>query len=304
MTLDQLRIFLAVAERGHMTRAAEALNMTQSAVSAAIAALESQSRVRLFNRIGRGIELSAAGEAFIPTARAITAQADLARTVLDDLARQPRGRLRLFASQTVASYWLPARLMRLKKNYPEIEISLHIGNTAQVAEAVDNGQADLGFVEGDISSTKLTRRVVDRDELVLVMNERHPLTVKQQLSSEDYRRHYWVLREVGSGTRSEFEAHLADMGLTVAELNVALEIPSNEAVLGAVVASDGVSMVSSRVAGSLRGIHQRPVVWRAPPMRAFAVLSHPDRHRTRAVEAMLETLDEPGKILDEGDGHG
>ena len=81
------------------------------------------------------------------------------------------------------------------------------------------------------------------------------------------------------------------MGLSVADLDVALEIPSNEAVLSAVAAGSCVSMVSSRVAGSVRGIRQRPVVWRAPPVRDFAVLTHPERHRTRAVEAMLAILD-------------
>ena len=295
MTLDQLRIFLAVAERGHMTRAAEALHMSQSAVSAAIAALEGQSRVALFNRVGRGIELSAAGEAFVSTARAVIAQAELARTVLDDLANEPRGRLRLYASQTVASYWLPARLIRLHERFPRIEASLTIGNTAQVASAVAAGSADLGFVEGDVSEEILKRRVVARDELVLVMSETHALAGATTLEAADYRGQAWILREKGSGTRSEFEAHLAQMGLTVADLDVALEIPSNEAVLSAVAAGSCVSMVSSRVAGSVRGICQRPVVWRDPPVRDFAVLTHPERHRTRAIEAMLGILDLNGR---------
>lgn len=294
MTLDQLRIFLAVAERGHVTRAAEALNMSQSAVSAAIAALEGRSRVALFNRVGRGIELSAAGEAFVATARAVIAQAELARAVLDDLANEPRGRLRLHASQTVASYWLPARLVRLRERFPRIEVSLTIGNTAQVASAVAAGSADLGFVEGDVAEQALRRRVVARDELVLVMSETHALAGARALDAADYRRQAWILREKGSGTRAAFEAHLAQMGLAVADLDVALEIPSNEAVLGAVAAGACVSMVSSRVAGSVRGICRRPVAWRAPPVRDFAVLVHPERHRTRAIEAMLAIVDPAG----------
>src|SRR5690606_1550302 len=107
------------------------------------------------------------------------------------------------------------------------------------------------------------------------------------LGPGDYRGQRWVLREPGSGTRAAFEAHLAMMGLSTVELDIALEIPSNEAVLGAVAAGDCLSMVSSRVAGSIRGICQRPVVWRPAPVRDFAVLTHPHRHRTRAVEAML-----------------
>ena len=104
MTLDQIRIFLEVAEQGHMTRAARSLNLTQSAVSASVAAFEAQHQIRLFDRIGRGIVLTDEGQAFVPTARALMAQAETARLVLDDLAREPRGRLRFQASQTVASH--------------------------------------------------------------------------------------------------------------------------------------------------------------------------------------------------------
>ena len=107
MTLDQLRIFVAVAEREHMTRAAEALNQTQSATSAAIAALEERHNLRLFDRIGRRIVLTDAGRDFLSEARAVLARAAIASQRLDDLAGVKRGKLRLAASQTVANYWLP-----------------------------------------------------------------------------------------------------------------------------------------------------------------------------------------------------
>ena len=285
-------MFLAVAERRNMTRAAEVLNMTQSAVSAAISSLEGQNRVKLFNRAGRGIELSDAGKTFMATARSVITHAETARMVLDNLAREPIGRLRIFASQTVATYWLPARLVRLHECHPEIDVTLTVGNTAQVAAAVSDGSADLGFVEGNVSREDLMRRVIARDELVLVLSEAHPLADSPAFGIDDYRSQTWVLREVGSGTRSEFEAHLADLGLGVADLSVALEIPSNEALLSAVAAGNYIAMVSSRVAGSLRGIRQRRVVWSSPPMRTFAVLTHPGRHRTRAVETLLRVIEQ------------
>ena len=132
MTLEQLRIFLAVAERSHVTRAARALNLTQSAVSAAVAALEAQHGVALFDRIGRRIELTEAGAGFLPAARAVLAQAETARLVLADFAEQPRGRLRVHASQTVASYWLPPFLTRFHDANPRVDLSLTVGNTRQV----------------------------------------------------------------------------------------------------------------------------------------------------------------------------
>ncbi len=101
MTLDQLRVFVAVAEREHVTKAAKALNLTQSATSAAIAALEERHDVRLFDRVGRRIELTEAGRLFLPEARAVLARAEDAGIALAELAGLKRGRLRIVASQTV-----------------------------------------------------------------------------------------------------------------------------------------------------------------------------------------------------------
>jgi DNA-binding MarR family transcriptional regulator len=107
MTLEQLRIFVAVAQREHMTRAADALNLTQSAASGAIAALEARHDVKLFNRVGRGIELTDAGRMFLRK-RAVLARAAGAEQALADYAGLRRGTLRLVASQTIAGYWLPS----------------------------------------------------------------------------------------------------------------------------------------------------------------------------------------------------
>ncbi|UOM35187.1 LysR substrate-binding domain-containing protein [Acuticoccus sp. I52.16.1] len=289
MTLDQVRIFLAVAERRHVTRAAEALHLTQSAVSSAIAALEAQHGVALFDRVGRGIAPTEAGEIFIDAARSLLAQAETTRLVLDDLAREMRGRLRIAASQTVASYWLPGHLMALHDRHPKIQIALSVGNTAHAARAVREGAADLGFVEGEVPADDLHREVVARDELVMVLARGHGETRRPAFTAGDYRALRWVLREPGSGTRSAAEAHFAVMGLTAADLDVALELPSNEAVLAAVGAGDAVTILSRRAVGAFRTrrIAMRRVTWAPRPVRPFAVLTHPQRHKTRAAQALL-----------------
>ncbi|KZY42108.1 LysR family transcriptional regulator [Roseovarius sp. HI0049] len=293
MTLDQLRIFLAVAERAHVTRAADALKMTQSAVSAALRALEAQHGVQLFDRVGRGITLTEAGRSFVPAAKSVLHQAETAELILDDLSARPRGRLRIEASQTVATYFLPPALVRLRQTHPDLAVRLVVGNTSSVARAVADGAADLGFVEGEVAHGDLRTRVVARDELVLIMRRDHP-AARTPMSAKAYRKLDWVMREEGSGTRSEVEAHLAQMGLTMEDLTVFLEIPSNEAVLSAVAGSDCVSMVSRRVVDALAedgAVHQRRVTWAPRPERPFTVLSHPERHRTRAVEALLALVD-------------
>src|SRR5690348_2953378 len=105
MTLEQLRVFVAVAERQHMTRAAESLHLAQSAVSAAIAALEARHGAKLFHRVGRGIELTEAGALFLNEARAVLARAEAAELVLSELGGLQRGTLAIHASKTIASSW-------------------------------------------------------------------------------------------------------------------------------------------------------------------------------------------------------
>lgn len=121
MTFEQLAIFVAVAEREHLTRAAEALRLTPSAVSASIKALEAFYNVQLFQRVGRGIELTQAGRAFLGEARAVLARAEAASLVLSELGSLSRGKLTIHASQTIATYWLPPRLMAFHDRYPGIE---------------------------------------------------------------------------------------------------------------------------------------------------------------------------------------
>lgn len=293
MTLDQLRIFLAVAQRQHVTRAAQALGLTQSAVSAAISALEARHAVRLFDRIGRRIVLTQDGQAFVHEARAVLDRAETAEMLLEDLAREPRGRLRIHASQTVASHWLPPRLMALHDLHPGIAFRLTPGNTAQVADAVQSGAADLGFVEGEVAQGDLHRQVVARDHLVLVMAAGHPLAGARDLSAAQLAAQRWVLREPGSGTRSEFDTWLMAQGLAVDGLQVAVEMPSNEAVLNAVANSRCLGALSHRAVASAAGAGWVDTMPLAGAARTFSVLTDPRRHRTRAVQALLRIVTAP-----------
>lgn len=291
MTLEQLRIFLAVADRLHVTRAADALNLTQSAVSASISALENRHDIKLFDRVGRRIILTEAGDALVPEARRLLARAEAVEMVLEDFAQNTRGRLRLYASQTVANYWLPQRMVTLHRQHPGIELDLRVGNTAQVAQSVEDGDADLGLIEGEVSQGELHRQVVARDSLVLVMARSHPWSARREIPVTDYATQSWVLRESGSGTRSEFEKVLIKAGLTLADLKVSLELPSNEAVLAAVAAGESLSVMSRRAAvASGKATYMVDVPGGERP---FAVLTHPKRYRTRAVNAMIEILSAP-----------
>jgi DNA-binding transcriptional LysR family regulator len=293
MTLEQLRIFVAVAERCHVTQAARALNLAQSAASHAIAALESRHQAKLFKRAGRGIELTEAGLVFLEEARAVLARAGAAELALSEFGGLKRGMLPVQASQTIASGWLPRHLVAFKKAYPQIQIRLTIGNTAQVAAAVENGTAELGFVEGAVETKHLVCEPVARDLLIVVVGPEHPWAGGKALAPEDLAAAEWVLREPGSGTRSAFEDALAAHGIKPSSLKVSLELPSNEAVRGAVEAGLGATAISASVAApSLEAglLHQAQF---ALPERNFYALRQAGRYRARAAEALMELISHP-----------
>lgn len=280
MTLDQLRIFVAVAEREHVTRAAEALHMTQSAVSAAVAALEERHDLKLFDRVARRIVLTPAGRAFLPEARAVLARAAAAETALSDLAGLRSGALALAASQTVGNYWLPPLLHAFKAEHPGIAVSLTIGNTETVARMVHDGLVDFAYVEGRVDDPALSPNPVAEDELIVVASP-------HLAERTDYGALPWVMREHGSGTRDLIEWALEKAGIGPVE--VVLELPSNESVRTAVQAGAGVAALSRFVVA--RAIASGSVVALPfpPPKRHFSKLRLSDRAVTRA-ESELDRL--------------
>ncbi|NTJ41439.1 LysR family transcriptional regulator [Agrobacterium larrymoorei] len=282
MTFEQLRIFVAVAERQHLTRAAEALSLTPSAVSSAIKALEAYYNVGLFHRVGRGIELTESGRVFLEEARATLNRVRGAELALSEMGGLTRGEINVFASQTIASYWLPPILMQFKQLYPGVAVKLEVGNTRMVTEAVLKGFAEIGFIEGDIDEPALSVRPVVADKLLVVVGPVHPFADGRYLVPEDIRSTNWVLREQGSGTRSAFEAALRAMGISLSDLNVTLELPSNEAVVAAARAGGAAAVVSASVAALMlrQGLLVRAGI--DLPARSFALLTHKERRSSRA----------------------
>jgi DNA-binding transcriptional LysR family regulator len=296
MTLEQLRIFVAVAEREHVTRAAGDLHLTQSAVSAAVAALETRYATRLFDRVGRRILLTDAGRQFLHEARAVLARAAAAETVLADLAGLKKGRLALAASQTVASYWLPPYIHRFQGQFPGVSVSLSIGNTEAVATMVREGAVDLGVVEGEIDDPTLGATPVAEDDLALVVGRGHPWTGGGAVTAGDLAATRWVLREPGSGTRAILEDAIVATGRSLAELDVAMELPSNEAVRAAVEAGAGASVLSRLVAAASLSAGSLVEVRFPLPTRRFTALQHTERYSTQARKEMLRLFAEGGPL--------
>lgn len=289
MTLDQLRVFAAVAERSHVTRAAHALGMTQSATSAAIASLERLSGVKLFNRVGRGIELTEAGRRFLPEAKNVIERAAVARAILEQSAETESGTVSVGASQTIANHWLPRRLAAFREAYPAVRLDITIGNTQTVEDAVVSGDLDIGMVEGPTTHEILIRTIADSDRPVLVTSPGMsvPLlsTGRIDLSSLP-----WIVREEGSGTRNALRQLCDRMGVPFDMLRIILVLPSNEAVREAVEAGAGAAVISEQVVAASIETGRLSVVPVDLPERDFALLRHSQRVMTPAQRALVSTL--------------
>lgn len=291
MTLEQLRIFAAVAEREHVTRAAESLRLTQSAVSEAIQALESRHDVALFSRVGRRVELTRDGRAFLDQARAVLRSATDAELSLSDLRGLKRGQIKLHVSQTIGAYWLPQRLSRFHAQHPKIAIEMSLGNTDQVAAAVRSGEAEIGFIEGMIDEgSDLITEQVDLDKLLIVVGTSHPWSKLRKLAPRHILEAQWIMREPGSGTRSVFEQALTRHGISPKQLNIALEFPSNEAIRAAVEVGSGLTAISGVVVASALKLKMLRALSFIPLERPFMLLRHAGRSPTYAVQAFLKFI--------------
>jgi DNA-binding transcriptional LysR family regulator len=290
MTLDQLRVFIAVAERGHVTRAAEDLGISQSAASAAIATLESRYRTKLFDRVGRGIELTETGRLFLREARAVLDRASMAKSVLEDLAGLSTGEVAIAASQTIATYWLPRRLSAFHRANPGVRLNVVIRNTREVESAVVEGEVNIGLVEGPTQHPALIRQHVDQDSLVLVVASDQPPLPVNAMGRLDLRAITWVIREAGSGTRRGLEDLAFQEGLTLDDLNIFLVLPSHEAVREAIEAGIGATIISRHVVASAIAAGTLTAIPIELPPREYALLRHRDRHASSAQRTLVQHL--------------
>jgi len=290
MTLEQLRIFIEVAEREHLTRASEALHLTPSAVSSAIRTLEERYGAMLFSRIGRRIELTGDGRIFLDEARATLARAQSAERMLSELGGGKRGILTIHASQTIASYWLPPYLAQFHATHPMIDLRLTLGNTESVTQATQEGLADIGLVEGAVQAPALSMRKVGTDQLIIVTGPAHEWCTAAKLKWDTLFSGQWILREHGSGTRSVFEDAMRVAGYNPERLKIALELPSNEAICSAVLSGNYVTAISELVAAPHLAAGTLVKADFTLPQRQFLMLSHNDRYQTRALKSFADML--------------
>jgi DNA-binding transcriptional LysR family regulator len=239
-------MFAAAAEWESFTRAAEVLEVTQAAVSQQVAALERELGVELFDRGGRGVRLTVQGRRLHGYARQILDLVEEALHKVGEAEQQLSGDLRI-ATSTVPSEWLlPELLAQFRVRWPHVRESLIVSDSRQATAAVEAGQVDVGFVGELPRSSQLEARAVAEDELVLFVAKDHSLAANGFTTLKQLRREPLIVREPGSASRGCVERALHEHGLSPAELTIAMEVNSNDAIRAAVERGVGVAFLSGR----------------------------------------------------------
>jgi LysR family transcriptional regulator, low CO2-responsive transcriptional regulator len=245
LQLPHLETFCKAAELSSFTAAAQALRLTQAAVSQRIAALEKALGKPVFQRQRGRVALSPAGRTVYDYAQRIL---DLHREVRSQISGSEApvtGELLLAASSVPGEHLLPALLADFRVAYPQIKVRATIGDSQTVLEQVERGTAHLGLVGQKTAHAQLEYRFLARDRMVLVAAPSHPLCKRRKLALTDLRAHPILLREAGSGSRHCLEKSLDKAGLTLADLSVALELGSNEAIKEGVLRGLGTAVLSA-----------------------------------------------------------
>jgi DNA-binding transcriptional LysR family regulator len=220
MDMASLQAFVTVAELGSFTLAAEHLHLTQPAVSKRVAGLEDELRSKLFDRIGRQVSLTEAGQALLPRARSILLETEDARRVLTRLGGDVAGRLSMATSHHIGLHRLPPYLKRFTSEYPRVELDMHFMDSETACQLVEHGELELAVVTLPLKPPgTLACTLVWHDPLAFVVANDHPLAQQQTIQPRDLIQHAAILPATGTYTRALLEQAL---GTLTHELNVSL----------------------------------------------------------------------------------
>ena len=291
MNLQHLRVFLAVAEHEHITRASEELVLSQPSVTKTIQSLEREVGLELIERHGRRINLTYAGRVLHSHARRIFAVEREMEEALTSLRDVEEGEVTLAASSVTGVYLLPPIVARFRARYPQIALHITILNSHEIVEAVLDWRIDFGLVEGDTSMLppELQAKAFARDELVLVVAPGHRWGGLPAIAPEELGDRELLLREQGSGIREVIEHALRLWNVRARPL---LELPDNEAIKQMAISGVGAAILSALAvqrelaAGdliqvSIEGMELRP---------QLSIVQRIDKHLSRAAQAFCTLL--------------
>ncbi|MEN5014912.1 DNA-binding transcriptional regulator YeiE [Erwinia sp. Eh17-17] len=281
ITLRQLEVFTEVLKSGSTTQASQVLSLSQSAVSAALADLEGQLNVQLFDRVGKRLVINEHGRLLYPRAVGLLEQA----LEIEQLFREDNGALRVSASSTIGNYLLPGMIARYRRDFPRLPLELSVGNSQDVITAVADFRVDIGLIEGPCHMAELLTEPWLEDELV-VFAAPGAAILSQPVSLHSLAAAPWILREHGSGTREIVDYLLLSH---LPQFELALELGNSEAIKNAVRHGMGISCLSRRVVAEQ--LEMGTLVEVAIPLpklkRTLYRIHHRQKHLSKALNRFL-----------------
>ncbi|MDN5347307.1 MAG: hypothetical protein PWP65_871 [Clostridia bacterium] len=292
----QLLVFKAVVEKKSFSQAARLLHISQPAISVHIQSLEDRFGIRLLDRTNRKVSLTEAGKVLYNYAVQLSKLYEQAEKAMAELNGMVKGHLLLGGTLTIGEYVLPQAIGYYKSLYPEVELTLEIANTERIVRRVVQHTLDLGLIEGPASHPDIILEDFFQDELVVVVPPNHPWAGRESVSVNELTGQPFIVREIGSGTRTVMEENLRSLGVDPANLKIVMELGSTQAVKEAVKAGLGISIIS-RLAVKIESRYnllQEVYIKEKPFRRTFQVAYNRHKFRTHAAETFLGVLREPG----------
>ena len=292
-TFRQLRVFNEVARHLSFARAAEKLFLTPPAVTMQIKELESHVGMPLFDRQGRKVSLTTAGEYMLVYARRILATLKDAEDAASRLVHAQAGVLTIGMVGT-AKYFMMQLLAQFKERHPGVEIRLETGNRDQLVKMLENNDVDVAVMGRPPSELKTRAEPFAAHPHVFVSSVNHPLALQESISPEDLREHEFIVREQGSGTRAAMEKFFSEVRITP---KMPLQVSSNETLKQAVMAGLGLGFVSKHTIGTELA-HQHIAVLNvegAPVVRAWNLVHTQSKMLSPMAEAFRYFMLEQGE---------
>jgi DNA-binding transcriptional LysR family regulator len=285
----RLQVFHAVAKHLSFTKAAEALFMTQPAVTFQIRQLEEHFNTRLFDRAHGRIALTPAGTLALDYAERILVLSAELDTRLKEMGGQVAGPLLIGASTTIAEFLLPQILGEFKSRYPAVVPRLFVANSEAVQDRVAERALDMGFIEGDSHLPSLVTDVCCNDELQVVCAPSHPLAKMKSATPKSLTEHAYISREPGSGTREVIDHYLQKAGVSPDSMQVVMEMGSPEALKGLVATGLGFAIMSRATVTKETQLGQLVQIPLSPQLnRQLAVVYPKERFHSRLVSGFVQ----------------
>jgi len=281
----QLRAFQELARQGSFTAAARALNLTQSAISHSIKALERTLDVALFERLGKTVRLTRAGDTLLPHADRILLRMERAQEELIVLGRPGHGRLRIGATVTISQYVLPSVLRELRESFPAFDISVNTDDSQGLMRALENGEIDVAVAMETHFSEKMRRQFLFEDHIQMALSPLHPLARRDSIEPGDIVGESFIFYNQTSETFRLLEQQCHQSGI---RLKTSLQVGSMAAIKEMAKIGMGVGLLSAWVAEE--EIDNGSLVFRELPwekiVRRWSI--HSDaRHEPRMIEEVF-----------------